>query len=84
VELDPVFFQPGTSDKRKALFVWGITNALRIQGIPAVYFNVDSADGAWQRNIENFGGERVSPVPEYRYRLELTKLETPNGHEEND
>jgi hypothetical protein len=71
LELDPVFFATD-SDRRKALFIWGIETGLRMQGAAhAYYFNIAADNAAWQKVVETFGAERLSPVPEYRYKRSL-------------
>lgn len=82
-ELDPVIFADGTSDKRKALFMWSMMNHLRLNGIPVVYFNIAAADEQWQKVSQNFGVEQVSIVPELRFKMTLIK-ELPSGNQANN
>jgi hypothetical protein len=70
-EIDPVFFDASAPDSRKALFIWGLENMLRFQGVPFYYFNVDTADEKWQKVIKNWGGEQTSPTAEYRFKKNL-------------
>jgi hypothetical protein len=71
-ELDPVLFQPDTSTRRRALFIWALENSLRLMGTPpAYYFNVLVDDEEWQKNVESWGAIRVSTAPEYRYKKVL-------------
>lgn len=66
-ELDPVYYAPETDDRRKALFIWSVENAMRLMGLGAYYFNMPVADEKWQHVVETWGAERLSPGPEYRY-----------------
>ena len=66
-ELDPIFFAPDTGNSRKALFVWGIQNWMRLNGVPAYYFSVNAEDEKWQKVVTTFGAERVSKIPEIRF-----------------
>jgi hypothetical protein len=71
-ELDPVYFAEDSNTKRRAIFVWGIENGLRMQAVfPHYYFNVAVADKAWQEHVEHWGATRVSGEPEYRYLKRL-------------
>ena len=80
-EMDPVFFQPDSTDRRKRLFIWALTNHLRLSSVPVVYFNIDAKDETWQKVAEHFGAECVSPQPVLRYKLQLSKLpEVPDEH----
>lgn len=66
-ELDPVCYAEETDDRRKALFVWAVENAMRLMGLGAYYFNLAASDEKWQRVVESWGAERLSKEPEYRY-----------------
>lgn len=59
--------------KKQLMFMWGLENIMRVNGVPAYYFQVSSkADKeAWRKNIETFGAEKTNPEPEYRYRKAL-------------
>ena len=71
-ELDPVFFAASTDNRRKSFFIWALENGLRMMGsVPHYYFNVAASDEPWQKVVENWGAERISPVPEYRYIKKL-------------
>ena len=71
LELDPVFFATD-SDRRKAMFLWGIENGLRMQGAAhAYYFAIAAKDAAWQKVVETFGAERLSEEPQLRYKKVL-------------
>lgn len=70
-EVDPMFWDEGTSHQKKALFVWGIENILRFQGVREYYFNVHCTDEDYQKIVEKWGAQRVSTAPEYRYKKNL-------------
>lgn len=72
-ELDPVFLPEGCDSRMKAFFARDMANGLWFQGVTELYFNVAADDAEWQRNVEKFGADRVSPVPEFRYKLVLQK-----------
>jgi hypothetical protein len=68
MEMDPVYFAPSTDNRRKAMFVWALENGLRMMGtVPHYSFSVKADDTAWQKVVENWGAERISPSPEVRY-----------------
>jgi hypothetical protein len=71
LQVDPVLFAPETSNHRKSIFVWGIENALRINGVPAYYFTISAADEAWQKTVEGWGAEKLNPQPVYFYKRML-------------
>ena len=69
--IDPMLYAEGTTPRRKVLFIWALENALRIQGgVSAYYFNVSAEDDAkeWRETVENFGAEKISVTPEFRYK----------------
>jgi hypothetical protein len=67
-ELDPVIFGDGCSDRRKAAFIWGLENGLRMQGnITGYYFNIAADDGTWQNVAKHEGAIQVSHGPELRF-----------------
>jgi hypothetical protein len=73
-EVDPMVYAAETNTRRKALMIWAIEGALRIQGtIPAYYFNVSAEDDAaeWRANLEHLGAEKLSPTKEFRYKRVL-------------
>jgi hypothetical protein len=67
-EVDPIFFDNSTPDSRKALFVWGIENMLRMVNLPFYYFNVAVDEAAWRSVVEKWGAEQTSLAPEIRYK----------------
>ena len=69
-ELDPVFLN-GAAPQRFYKFIWGIENIMRGAGVDAYHFNVDAEDTNYHKIIEEFGGERLSKVPSYRYKVNL-------------
>lgn len=68
MELDPVYFAATSDNRRKATFIWALENGLRMMGtVPHYAFSVKADDLAWQKIVENWGAERISPSPEFRY-----------------
>lgn len=72
-ELDPVLFGKSSSTQRRLLFVWGLENMLRGNGVPFYYFNVPPGDEQWRHCVETFGAGEVSKEPELRYKKLLIK-----------
>lgn len=66
-EIDPVFFAQETGNNRKLLFMWGLQNWLRLNGVPAYYFQIPAADEKYQAVMQHFGAENTSKQPEYRF-----------------
>lgn len=71
IELDPVHIPEGTPDVRKAAFIWALECGMRMQGIPAYYFNIHTADTKWKDTCEKFGAEILSTEPEFRFKKVL-------------
>lgn len=67
-EIDPVFFHEDTSDTRKALFLWGLENGLRMMGVPFYYFNISATDTKWQETVEKWGGKKTTEEAQFRYK----------------
>jgi hypothetical protein len=61
------------SSKRNLMFMWAMENIMRINGVPAYYFQTSSKEEKelWRKNIESFGAEKTNPEPEFRYRKAL-------------
>lgn len=68
LEIDPVYYAEDSSDRRKLMFQWGLETALRVQGVPMYYFNLNASDEKWLGIVEKFGAERQSSEPEIRFR----------------
>lgn len=71
LEVDPMHFEEGTPAYKKSLFIWGVENLLRLNGVPEFYFNVHVSDVDWIKTLEEFGAVRTSTEPEYRYKRVL-------------
>ena len=80
-ELDPVFFDPKSSYSRKLMFIWGIENILRANGLTEYYFNISTEDKAWKQTVEKYGAKPQSLQPEIRYKKLLVP---PDVNKEND
>lgn len=70
-EIDPVHFDPASSDKRKALFLMNLETALRLQGVKEFYFNVDASDENYINLLKHWGAEPTNPNPEIRFKKAL-------------
>jgi hypothetical protein len=66
-EIDPVIFAPNTTDQRKFLFMWGMENHLRLNGVSQYYFNIAADDEKWRATAKRFGAEETSGQAEVRY-----------------
>ena len=69
-ELDPVFLN-GASTKQFCKFVWGLEYIMKGAGWDSYHFNVKAEDREYNELIQEFGGERVSMQPDYRYKVNL-------------
>lgn len=71
-EIDPVFYRSG-SDSRKAAFIWALETTLRLQGVPAYYFNVRADDefARFREIVTKMGAEPTSTAPEIRFKKVL-------------
>lgn len=72
VEVNPIIWSPDINDRKKATFMWLLEERLLGAGVDRYYSQIDCKDEHWQKVAENWGFERVSPVPEFRY-LRLIK-----------
>jgi hypothetical protein len=79
VEVDPVYFTEETSTRRITMFMWMVAQHLRLTGVPGFYFQTAVDNEEWQKVAKSFGAIQVSPVPEYRFKVELT-----NGNQTTD
>ena len=69
-ELDPVILN-GESSAKFYKFIWGIENVMRGAGATQYYFNIPVDNPEYQKVVEEFGGERQSKQPDYRYKVNL-------------
>jgi hypothetical protein len=71
-EIDPLFNRSG-SNTRKAAFYWNLETSLRLQGVPAYYFNVGAGDdqSQWRKVLDTWGATPTSQEPEFRYKKVL-------------
>lgn len=72
-EIDPMFFDVNAPDSRKAMFIWGLENMLRMVNVPFYYFNVPTNEEAapWRSVVEKWGADKTSLEPEFRYKKVL-------------
>ena len=70
-EVDPVVSGPAVNSQRKALFIWGVENALRMQGLKQYYFNVLASDETWRKTVESWGAVPTSVAQEIRFKKVL-------------
>lgn len=68
VEIDPVYC---TNPRRKAWFIAHLETWLRLNQVPAYYFNLGTEDTEYQTLVEKWGAIRTSPTAEYRYKRPL-------------
>lgn len=69
--LDPVIFSEKDNTHKRLLFVWGLETAMRLNGVPAYYFNVPTSDPDWIRAVEHNGAERLHTEPMLEYKKVL-------------
>lgn len=67
VEINPVIWREGASDKERTQFIYSLEERLLGAGFDRYYCQIDAKDEKWQRIIEHWGFQKVSPVEEYRY-----------------
>lgn len=70
-ELDPVIFDPETTDRRKLFFLTNLETAARLQGMNELYFNIHDDDSQWKEVAKNWGAEPTSKAPEIRFKKVL-------------
>ena len=70
-EVDPVFFNEFSDVKRRMLFIWGIENMLRFNGVPEYYFNIHANQPEWKEYVEKWGAISTSTTPEFRFKKTL-------------
>ena len=67
-EIDPLLMAEGSSNKRKALFMWGLENILKGSGMTEYYFNILDSETEWMEIVKSFGAEMISVAPERRFK----------------
>jgi|SRR5579859_528615 len=72
-EIDPLLLGEGTPNNRKLMFMWGLENVLRAQGLQEYFLNIPVGDEAAEIRgvIEALGAEKIRLEPQYRYRKVL-------------
>ncbi len=68
VEVDPVHFPEGWTDRLKAMFMRDVETVLSAKGALSYYFNVKASDTEWIHSVETWGAERTSLSEEYRFK----------------
>ena len=73
VEIDPAYFAENSTTSRRLMFIWGLENSLRLNGVPAYYFNclADEATAPWRKVVETHGAKALSTAAEIRFKKEL-------------
>ena len=71
VEVDPVYFNEETSKRRITMFMWALAQHLRLTNAPSFYFQTAVDNEEWHKVAKSFGAIQISPVPEYRFKVEL-------------
>ena len=69
-ELDPVHFN-GAPGQRMYKFIWGVENIMRGAGATEYFFQTPADDVAYHKILEEFGAQKLSKQPEYRWRINL-------------
>src|SRR5579859_1330634 len=61
VEVDPVYFPEGFSDKLKAFFMRDLETYLSARGAFSYYFNIhaDDSNEQWRKVVQTWGAEMV-------------------------
>jgi hypothetical protein len=67
VEVNPVVYGSETTDARRVRFIYALEERLLGAGVDRYYSQFDSSKTDYLKVMENWGFERVSSVPEYRY-----------------
>jgi hypothetical protein len=67
VEANPIIWGEGTTDRERIAFVYALEERMLGAGFDRYYCQVDAQDDKWQKVIENWGFQQVSPQPELRY-----------------
>ena len=71
LEIDPMFFHPESSTRRRLTFAQNIETSLRLQGAREYYFNVPITDTKYMQVLKAIGAESISPTPEFRFKKVL-------------
>lgn len=71
IEVDPVYFPEGFTDKLKVFFIRDIETYLSAKGFTSYYFNIDSNEQEWIDVVKNWGAEVVSKGSEIRFKQTL-------------
>lgn len=69
-ELDPIYLN-GASTRQFCKFVWGLEYIMKGAGWDSYYFNVPVENEEYNKLILDFGGEKVSKQPDFRYKVTL-------------
>jgi len=78
-EIDPVYFNEKSTTSRRLMFIWGIENWMRLNGIDRYYFDVPVDQETWKHNVETHGAEQLSTGPVLHYKKVLIRAnETTN------
>lgn len=70
-EIDPMYFAPESSTKRRMIFAMNLESILRFQGVKEVYFNVADDNTEMKEVVRTWGAEPTSPSAEIRYKKVL-------------
>jgi len=68
IEIDPYQMAEDAPRSKKVEFIYALESGLKMRGIPVYFFSVDADAAEWQQTVENWGAEKVSAVPQLRYR----------------
>ena len=73
-ELDPVYFNDNATIRERAMFIWGLENMMRGNGLQSYYFNVLADDESWQSAVKHWKAEQVSVAPELRFKKVISNV----------
>lgn len=65
-ELNPVIYAEGTTDPRRARFLYALEERFLGAGIDRYYTQIPAGDEEYIKAAQHWGFERVSPAPEIR------------------
>lgn len=65
-ELNPVIYAEGTTDLRRARFLWALEERFLGAGIDRYYFQLEASAEHYIKVAKEWGAEQVSPHPEVR------------------
>lgn len=71
VEVNPVYFPDGCSDKMKYFFMRDVETFLSAKGISSYYVQLPTNDETYLETMKHYGAEQVSKEAELRFKITL-------------